>query len=108
MVTVEWNVTYTNLSDSCFKEESPAVALSKMTADLPVATAWNLHINVTANPRIEEDTESDIETSSKRICKPTQKVTDLLEGRVTWSENINKTVLAPRIQQPTRTGQQTQ
>jgi len=28
-------------------------------------------------------------------------VTNLLEGRVTWSGKINKTVLAPGIQQPT-------
>jgi len=28
-------------------------------------------------------------------------VTDLLEGRATWSGNVNKTVLAPGIQQPT-------
>jgi len=78
------------------------VALSKMIADLPIGTAQNLPVNVTANSHVEEDTETDIEeTSSKRICKPTQKVTDLLEGRAMWSGNINKTVLAPGIQQPT-------
>jgi len=47
------------------EEESLVVALSKTTADLPVETAQNLHVNVTTNPCIEEDTESNIKTSRK-------------------------------------------
>jgi len=79
------------------------VALSKTTTDLPVVTARNIPVNVTTDSHVKEDTETDIEeTSSKRICKPTQKVTDLLEGRVQWSGNVNKTALAPGIQQPTK------
>ena len=110
-VSVERNIYFNNPSASRVEEEDEAVI--NTNADLPsavqpanrLATIPENQVPVINTPIVDTDPvsdapeTSDAEGSAKRIRKPSRKISDLLEGRGSWS-TASKTALAPGVQQP--------
>src|SRR5271168_2704740 len=105
-VSVERNIYFNNPLASRVEEEEETIV--NTNTDLPTAVQLATKntpavvINplvVDADPASDAPDNSDAETSAKRVCKPSKKITDLLGGQGLWSTG-SKSTLAPGMQQP--------
>ena len=102
VILVERNIYFNNPSASRVEEEEEAII--NTNADLPnvIRPATAPVINtppVDTDPVSDTPDTSDTETNAKHVRKLSRKITDLLEGRGSWS-TTSKTPLAPGVQQP--------
>src|SRR6202522_3449770 len=109
-VSVERNTYFDNQSAARLEEEEE-VNVIKTNTDLPIVEIPQAEVqvevpvvekraNVEPDPVSDTQDTSDMEATTKRIRKPTKKVSELLGRRASWS-TAGRSALAPGIQQPT-------
>ena len=104
-VTVERNLYFNNSTASHFEEEDDAPVV-EMNAEVPVvqnqpAVVQDTPVRpvATKDPVVDITDISEVESLSKRVCKLSKKIINLLEGEGSWSTK-SKTKLAPGMQEP--------
>ena len=100
-VSVERNIYFNNpLASRVVEEEEVIVNTDANLPPVPENPAPVINMPaVDSDPVSDAPDTSDAEASAKRIRKPSRKISDLLEGRGSWS-SAGRTMLAPGMQQP--------
>ena len=100
-VSVERNIYFNNpLASRVVEEEDVIINMNANLPQVPGNPAPVINIPaVDSDPVSDAPDTSDAEVSAKRVRKPSRKISDLLEGRGSWSSAARST-LAPGMQQP--------
>ena len=105
-VSVERNIYFNNPLASRVEEEEHAIVNTNENLGVDIQPVPENPAPVVRTPAVNPDPvsdapdTSDVEASTKRVRKPSKKVSDLLGGRGSWSTSGRPT-LAPGMQQPT-------